>query len=125
MTTTDLVTSAILSRIKKPVGIIQVRVIAESLERELKIDVFETEGQLLQRLAHLEETMVLQKELKNRSNWLYMIRLAGPTGVVLLILGLIISIYGWINGLVSVGIAGLGPWAVVLTDVLSRIKKKP
>jgi hypothetical protein len=112
-----MVTRDILSRVKRPIALTEVSVIYGT-EPETSID--ETKPQLLQRLQTLERLAYTQKQRGS----LYLLHLAGPTGVVLLILGSVISAIGWAQGLVSVGLAGLAPWAVVLTDVLTRSHRK-
>ena len=118
----EVIRDSLVSRIKNPILISYASVIVEQrAEEQGEID---SEEFALNRLEQLEALIFLQKKYTQRTDILYLIRLSGFTGVVLLVLGLIISIYGWMNGLISVAVAGLGPWAVVIADVLSRVKSR-
>ncbi len=118
----EVVKNSLLLRIKNPILISRALVLEEQhIEEPLERNREEFASLTLEQL---EVWMSLQKKHIQRTDLLYLIRLSGLTGVVLLVLGLTVSVLGLMNGLISVTVAGLTPWAVVIADVLSRAKNR-
>lgn len=118
----EAVKSSLLLRIKNPILISRALVLEEQHTEELLERNREEFASLT--LEQLEAWMSLQKKHIQKTDLLYLIRLSGLTGVVLVGLGLTVSVLGLMNGLISVAVAGLTPWVVVIADVLSRAKNR-